>query len=423
MAQGHITKRAVDALQVGATPQFLWDNEIKGFGLKLTPSGGRTYIFQYRMGGRASKVQRHTIGAHGAWTPDQARKEAKRLSHIVDRGEDPGFIKREKRHAAIDLAFSAYAERFIAEYLASEWKGGHELAAGLLRREAMPVLKDRPLTEIRRSDISTIMDRMADRPASRRNAFAALRRLLRWAVSRGDLPQSPMSEMEPPPAPVSRDRVLDDVELTVVWHAANKLGYPFSSFVRLLILTGQRREEVAGMTWAEVKRADGRWTIPAQRSKNGIAHDVPLSAQVIEILGAISKQQGNKRDVWPSSGYIITASGDKPARGFSVAKTRLNRFCTQMIKQLELTEFDKGELPSWRFHDLRRTCATGLQRLGVRFEVTEAVLNHLSGTRSGIAGVYQRHTWSEEKHAALTAWSSHVTSAVNKLGREDKLDK
>lgn len=410
MAQGHITKRAVDAVEPSQATNFLWDDEIKGFGLKVTPAGGRSYIFQYRMGGRAAKVRRHTIGAHGTWTPDQARKEAKRLSHMVDCGQDPGALKQQKRHQDVELAFSSYAERFIVEYLKVEWKGGHELASGLLRREAIPVLKSKPLADICRSDISTILDRLANRPASRRNTFAALRRLFRWAVSRGDLATSPIGEMEPPAAPASRDRVLSDLELSTVWHGSDKLGYPFAYFVKLLILTGQRREEVAGLNWAELNRDHATWTLPAERSKNATAHDVPLSAGAIALIDEIARHLGQKSTTWPKHGFVLSSNGDKPSRGFSVAKTRLDQFCCILVEQRYPGVQREPGINPWRFHDLRRTCATGLQRLGIRFEVTEAVLNHLSGSRSGIAGIYQRHTWAAEKKGALQAWDDHVRS-------------
>lgn len=408
MAQGHITKRAVDALNPSPKTDFLWDDEVKGFGLKVTPAGSRSYIFQYRMGGRTAKVRRHTIGAHGPWTPDQARKEAKRLSHMVDCGQDPGTIKQEKRHQDVALAFSSYAERFIVEYLQVEWKGSHELAAGLLRREAVPVLKSKPLTDIRRSDISAILDRMADRPASRRNTFAALRRLFRWAVGRGDIAASPIGEMEPPAAPASRDRVLSDSELSIVWHASEGLGYPFTYFVKLLILTGQRREEVAGLNWAELDRDQAMWILPAERSKNATAHHVPLSSGAIDLIDGIAHRFQQKSGTWPKQGFLLSSNGDKPSRGFSVAKSRLDKFCNELLKKRDHQFSSDDKLKPWRFHDLRRTCATGLQRLGVRFEVTESVLNHLSGSRSGIAGVYQRHTWATEKKAALQAWNDHV---------------
>ncbi len=179
MATGNITKRAVEAAAPGPASTFLWDQKVKGFGLKVTPSGGRSYVYQYRVGGRGAKVQRCTIGAHGPWTPDQARKEAKRLAVLIDQGTDPAAENKLKRREAIDLAFPAYAERFIETYLKAEWKGGFELAAGILRRDAIPALKAKTIKDVSRADISALMDKLATKPATRRNAFAVLRRMFR----------------------------------------------------------------------------------------------------------------------------------------------------------------------------------------------------------------------------------------------------
>lgn len=416
MATGNITKRAVDGVAPGERDSFLWDQEVKGFGLKVTPSGGRTYVFQYRIGGRGAKVQRCTIGAHGSWTPDQARKEARRLAYLVDQGVDPAADAKRQRQEQTDLAFPTYAERFIELYLRQEWKGGHELAAGILRKDAIPSFTGKTIRQITRGDISALMDRMATRPAARRNAFAVLRRLFRWAVSRGDLEVSPVREMDPPPAPPSRDRVLRDEELALVWRASIATGYPFGPFVRALMLTGQRREEVAGLSWSELDRGKALWTLPAMRAKNGVAHDVPLSAAVISLLDQIAVRQQPKGTVakWPRKGFVFTSTGEKAVTGYSVAKKRLDQTILKLAEQqLEGNVDDAPLTQPWRFHDLRRTLATGLQRLGVRFEVTESVLNHLSGSRSGIAGVYQRHHWSEEKKAALDAWAAHVQSLIN----------
>lgn len=423
MATGNITKRAVDTAAPGATTTFLWDQEVKGFGLKVTPSGGRTYVYKYRVGGRGAKVQRCTIGAHGPWTPDQARKEAKRLAVLIDLGTDPAAENKLKRREAIDLAFPAYAERFIETYLKAEWKGGFELAAGILRRDVVPALKSKTIKNVSRADVSALMDKMAVRPATRCNAFAVLRRMFRWAVNRGDLAASPIREMEAPPAPPSRDRVLNDLELASVWRGAVAAGYPFGHLVRMLILSGQRREEVAGLEWAELDRKKALWTLPAGRAKNGVVHDVPLPPAALTLLDDISACQRPKADPtdWPRKGFAFTKSGTQPVTGYSAAKKRLDRLIAEGSGQKDGAGAadELGMLPPWRFHDLRRTLATGLQRLGVRFEVTEAVLNHISGSRSGIAGVYQRHHWSDEKRAALDAWAAHVVLVVDKAAAAD----
>jgi integrase len=178
-----------------------------------------------------------------------------------------------------------------------------------------------------------------------------------------------------------------------------------------LILTGQRREEVAGLVWGELDRNKLLWTLPAARAKNGVAHDIPLSAPVIAILDAVAQQQKPSQGApkWPGSGFVLSATGDKRVTGYSNAKKRLDRL---MLEVSATATGDPNPIPAWRYHDLRRTLATGLQRLGVRFEATEAVLNHVGGSRAGVAGVYQRHHWSDEKRAALNAWAEHVVSLV-----------
>jgi integrase len=351
------------------------------------------------MGGREAPTRRYTIGAHGSpWTPDLARKEAQRLLVMVRQGTDPVQANKERRRQSVELAFDLYVESFIDLYLKKRWKQW-KLGAGLLRREAVPVLKAKALPRITRSDLNPIWDALQDRPAVARLTHATLRKLFRWAVSRGDLERSPLEGVEPPPPVPSRDRVLSDREVGLVWRGSDELGPPFSHFIKLLLLTGQRREEVASMNWDELDRAEATWTIPSARTKNRNPQLVPLSAPALTILDAIAS--GGE---WPKRGYVLTTTGKTPVSGFTKPKRRLDEMLS--------AELGDGFVP-WRLHDLRRTLATGLQRLGVRFEVTEAVLNHVSGSRGSIAGVYQRYNWADEKRAALSGWATHVLTAAD----------
>lgn len=396
MPSANISKRSVDAAVSGAKDTFLWDSELKGFGLRVTANGSKSYVFQYRMGGRESPVRRYTIGKHGSpWTPDKARREAERLLILVRQGADPVQAEKERRRQAVDLAFDSYVEIFRERYLQVRWKQW-QLGDGILRREVIPVLRDKPLPRIVRSDLNPIWDRLADRPAVARLAHATLRKLFRWAVSRGDLERSPLDGGEAPPAVAARDRVLSDEELALAWSLLSMLGDPFHGLVKMLILTGQRREEVAGMRWIELHRAERLWTLPKERTKNSRPQLVPLSEGAIAILDHVAGGAS-----WPKRGFVFTTTGKTPASGFSKAKRRLD--------ELMVANLAGCELEPWRLHDIRRTVATGLQRLGVRFEVTEAVLNHLSGARSGIAGVYQRYDWAKEKRDALQRWGHHVS--------------
>ena len=397
MASGRITKRTVDGWIAQRFVGFVWDDGITGFGAKFSKSGAVVYVLQFRMGGREASTRRYTIGNHGSpWTPTTAREEAQRLLISIAQGTDPAEADRQRRREAVELAFANYAAKFEQTLLKPKWKN---MVARSLRLHVTPVLGKKPLPKIKRHDIVAIFDRMpATQVANRRNVFAVLRRLFRWAVSRGDLDRSPMEGMETPPPVKPRDRWLSDAELGRIWHQTYGLHRCFGPIVRLLIVTGQRREEVASMSWEEIDQATMIWTIPSNRAKNGEPNLVPLNDLAIEVL---SEMAGSS--VWPVRGHIFRTSSGGGFTGYHKCKEKLDRLIAN----------DGGEpMRPWRLHDLRRTLATGFQRLGVRFEVTEAILNHVGGARAGVAGIYQRHDWKQEKRAAMDVWNGHLSSII-----------
>lgn len=415
MAKAKISKRTVDAASRADRDYFVWDEELTGFGLKVTPAGAKSYIFQYRMGGRGSPTRRYTIGRHGAGlTPDLARERAKKLAASVVNGVDPLAAERAEsaaRKVQDELAaranVAAAVRRFVETHVAANWSDD-EAAAGPLRRHLVAMHGDRLLAELTPADIAAVVDGIPARQvALRRKLWAIMGKFFRWAAARGEIAASPMADMEAPPAPASRDRVLSDAELRLAWKATGDLGAPFGPLYRLLILTGQRREEVSGLEWLELDRAERLWRLPAARAKNGVAHDVPLSDLAVAEIDAIAGVDvvAKKDRKWPRRGLVFTTTGKTAVSGYSRAKSRWD---TAIEKLAAEEDADAPPLPRWVIHDLRRTLATGLQRLGVRFEVTEAVLNHVSGARGGVAGVYQRYGWAEEKRAALVSWAQHV---------------
>ena len=189
-----------------------------------------------------------------------------------------------------------------------------------------------------------------------------------------------------------RDRVLDDIELKRVWEAAGQVGYPFGTMTRLLIATGQRRDEVAKMRWEEIDLGRRLWALPRERVKADRPHEVPLSTITLEVLNTVPRLSG--------SPYVLTTNGAAPLNSFDKNKKKLDQFLPT-------------DMPGWRLHDLRRTCASGLARLGIPVHVTEAVLNHRSGTISGVAAVYNRYDYQAEKAQALEAWGRHVGSLIS----------
>jgi len=397
-----LTNRTVLAIGSSNKVQVYWDIDIRGFGLKVTPAGSKVYVVQYRMGGRGARTQRYTIGRHGSpWDAATARSEAKRILQLVGSGIDPRRAEKERQRKVIDLRSDAYIESFIEIYMRRNWKErtirSHE---SNFRRWVMPHLGSIPLSDVTRRDLTSIFDQLPpDSPALPRNLFNLIRRLFNWAVERGDIEVSPMRGMRAPIAAPSRQRVLSDNEIIVIAACAEEVGPGWGPFFRTLILTGQRRTEVAEMTWDEVDRSLRIWSLPLERIKNGRSHNVPLSDLVVGELDAIANG-----DAWPREGYVFTHTGESAISGFSKAKKRLNTIAESM-------NLNDPVMP-WRLHDLRRTLATNMQKLGIRFEVIEAILNHVSITQAGVAGVYMRHDWADEKREALEAWSDWLKQKV-----------
>jgi integrase len=424
MPRARLTKSIVDAAEpLESGDLYIWDTgkgAVSGFGLKVTAAGGKTFVQQYRM--RGAKVDRRIkIGKFGDWTVEQARDRARELRRDVDAGVDP-FDKREAEQRArdeskrlsVDRSFSVVADQFLAYYrTAPREKGarkGRKRSESTIRmvEGAMRMLKahfgSTRVDIITTGELRACFDNIpGERIATRKNVDASARVFWRWAIERELVQSNLFAAIKSPSATASRDRVHSDDQLALVWRATRKMSYPFAPIFRLLILTGQRREEVSAMDWSEVSKEEKLWRIPGTRTKNGNEQIVPLSADAISELQAIAV-----KEEWPRAGLIFTVTGKTAVSGHSAAKRRLDAKITNLAIEAGLEQ-----IPAWRVHDFRRTVATGLQRLGIRFEVTEAVLNHSSGSRGGIAGIYSRHDWADEKREALAKWAKHV-AALNR---------
>ena len=433
MATLKLTKTTVEAIQPEAKDVYGWDTQLGRFGVRVTPSGSRIYLIQYRskaIAGQPAKTRRITIGQHGSpWTVDQARAEARQLLAQVDLARDP-FADREAdrvaRRATIDAAeqeaqrlaardrdnFKAVAERFI-ELRAKRNRSWAETER-LLRHGPISEWGERHIADIRRSDVADLIDGITKRsPAVARATFAAVRPLFSWCLERDLISTSPCEGFRAPPRPKSRERVLTDDEIRLAWHGSERLSGLFGPLVKLLILTGQRRAEVAGMTWSEIDLPNRTWKLEGERTKNGRAHEVDLSEQALAVIAKIPK----------TGAFLFPARGEGAARGFSATKRQLNR----RVREVGLSEVDDagglelGETPdaaTWRLHDLRRTAATGMAALGFAPHVVERVLNHVSGSQGGLVGVYQRHEYRAERKAALVAWGSRVEAIVSGQAQE-----
>lgn len=405
MAQRAFTTRSVDALRPDPARRLeLPDPGLSGLYLIVQPTGAKSWAVRYRYAGRPSKL---TLGRWPVMGLAQARAAASEALELVHRGDDPAAVKKAAttaRHAAQARAaqntFAAVADLFIKRH-ASRNRRGDDVAA-FFRREVMPVWGTRPISEIAKSEIVELLDAIVDRgsPISANRLRAHLATLFTWAVDRDIIPASPMAGVRNPAPETSRDRVLSDAELRLFWTATGAIGQPFGGLYRFLLLTGQRLREAAEMSPCEVE--GDVWTIPGARAKNGDPHVVPLSAEALEVLTAVPRV-GDR--------YVFSTAGTAPVSGFSRAKTRLDaEMAKAAVKEAE------GRTPievlPFTIHDLRRTAATGMAGLRIAPHVVEAVLNHRSGSRRGVAAVYNRHDHLDEKRAALAVWGRHLMQLV-----------
>lgn len=418
MATAKITKRSVEAVAVpkeGARA-YLWDDALKGFGVMVTPAGSRSYLVQYRIGGRGAPTRRYTIGKHGSpWTAETARDRAVDILQMVRKKIDP--VEADRAHLqqamasradAERLAFTPYADDFITRHVEARGLRSAEDIKSVFRRDLKPYFGTKSIRAIRRADIQGCLDLVCARSGSAANkAHKWLRKMFGYAVNRGDLTSSPMEGMSPPHQEGRRQRVLRGQELALVWRAASDLGEPWSSFVHLLVLLGQRLREVAGMRWEELDLVSSTWVIPGARTKNKRDHLVPLAPMVSDILKALNAGCPSK------SGPVFTTNDSTSVSGFSKLKRALDKKVHERIMSLGTDRGELAQMQPWVFHDLRRSVGTGCQSLGFPIEHTEAVLNHVSGKRGGLAAIYQLHDYRTEKSAALGAWARHVQGLLS----------
>ena len=381
------------------------DGKVAGLFFITQPSGATSWALRYRANGGASR--KLTLGSFPSLDLKAARRAAEEARGKIARGEDPAAANRASRAAAkaeregeTDLVENV-VDKFVERYAKAQTRDWRETKR-LLEKNAVSKWKGRQLSTITPPQIHDLLDEITDRgaPIGANRVLAQLKVLGVWAVERGIIEKSPFEGIKPPASERgrARERVLSDDELTIVWKAAYSIGWPFGPIVRLLILTGARRDEVAQMEWREVDIDRAVWTLPASRSKNRREHTIPLSDTVLDVLRSLPRID--------RSGFVFTTNARTPVSGFSKAKPALDR------AMAELAGERAPPIPAWVLHDLRRTVATNLQRLGVRLEVTEAVLNHVSGSRAGIVGVYQKHDYAAEKRAALDAWARRLAAIV-----------
>ena len=382
MPKKTLTVAAVERIKPPAKGQSEhFDLGHPGLALRVSYAGAKSWAFFYRIGGH---LRRTSLGAYPAMSLIEARDAWRAARQSVARGIDPS-----PRHGV------GRADTFsdvVAEWIRRDQSKNRESTLyqtrKLFEKDLLPVWGSRRVDTIVARDIIELLDRIADRgaPTIARRIHIHLHRFFGWCLKRGILTANPMATVDKPSGEASRERVLTDDEIVAVWKASE--FEPYGSATRLLMLTGARLQEITRLRSSEV--TGDTISLEGARTKNGKPHLIPLSAPARAILDAMPRGTGGEF-------LFSNSNGKRPVTAWGHAKGKIDAV---------------AKIDPWRLHDLRRTVATGLQRLGVNLVTIEAALGHVGGSRSGIVGVYQRHSFSAEKRTALEAWGAHVMALV-----------
>jgi integrase len=410
-----LTDVQIKKLATPTTRREVPDGKITGLYLILQPSGARSWALRYRSAGKPAKL---TLGPYPALDLANARRRAQEALGEVASGKNPAAEKKaahEAQKAAsstadrVETVTASFIEKYVKRNVGESWA---REAERLLTKEINPKVGFKRLSEVKKSDIHDLLDEIVDRgaPIVANRTLAVFRRLCNWAVERGVIDASPCDKIKAPAAEESRDRVLSDNEVRLAWSAFERVGWPFGQIAQLLLLTGARRDEIGSGRWSEIDLETRTWTIAKERSKDGVAHEIPLSDASLCILKSLPRI-GERKDT-----FIFSTTRRTAVSGFSRAKDAIDAEVLEMLKARAGESGEKREdilAPErWTLHDLRRTAASGMAGLGIAPHVVEAVLNHKSGTIKGVAAVYKRYSYATEERAALDAWARRLDAIV-----------
>ena len=385
------------ALPEGKTDHIYWDTDLTGFGLRVRLGSDRvrkTFIAQYRAHGRTRRV---LIGPAEKLGAEQARAAAKKVLGRAAIGEDPQAERRAQRQREV-YTLRSVAEDFLAAKRSTVRPNTYRGLAHYLAGPHFKPLHAMPIDQVTRRDVAARVAKIGTESGSpsAARARAALSAMYTWAMGHGLTEANPVVGTIKPDDSRPRERVLSNAEIAAIWHACDEAG-AFGKIVRLLLLTGCRRMEVCGMRWSEIDIESGVWRLPPERTKNKRAHTLPLSPMAMQIVKSVPQVIGRDCLFGERSNLGFTQWGEK--------------------RDLDARLGDKAA--EWTLHDLRRTCATGMADIGVQPHIIEAALNHISGHKVGVAGIYNRSSYEREVRNALALWADHVRAIAE--GGEHKV--
>jgi integrase len=434
-----LTSAAVKKYAATAERREIPDARASGLYLivQAKPSGAKSWALRFRRpDGRPAKMSIGRVDLSDRETKDEAviggaltLRQARELANKIDRQRAQGLdvieeVKAErsrKNTAAADRAantFGTCLREFFADYRTRRWKTrprrwrddaallGLRYPPGADPAEDQPsevvkggladVWHDKPVAGIDGHDIHGVIDAASKLGDGRaRKMHVTLSAMFRWLLQQRRVTANPCVGVYKPEPPEPRERVLSDAEVAVLWQGCSAIGAPFGPMFQIMLLTGARLREVAGMVRSELK-ANGDWVVPGGRTKNHRELTLALPPLAREIIASVPVIEG-------TAGFVFTTTGRTPVSGFSIAKKALDAAMAKIAGHA---------VPKFRLHDFRRTCVTGLAALGVALPVVEKIVNHVSGSFAGVVGVYQKYTFDTEKREALARWAQHIQGLV-----------
>jgi integrase len=400
-----LTKTQIDTAIPREKPFLKWDDELPGFGCIIHPTGRRGFVVQYRLRG-SPRSYRVGLGTYGVVTLAQARRQATDMLAQAQLGQDPKAAITARRAAPGVLTLAALVEQFLAAMrdnaIPSKRLAGRAPVPRYVANTALHLRRfaavhgSEPAHAITRAQVRLFLDRYTSKPATHRMTCGALRRMFTWAIKRDLVTCADPTTGIEAPGPAARERALSLDEAARLWHASDALIPVRRDAIRLLLLTGQRRSEVAGMRWGELDLAAGTWTLPTERTKARRAHVVPLPALAVELLRA-------RCPAAPAADDLVLAVMSRAGR--PVPFDAWNWVKCIVTKS--------SGLQAWRWHDLRRSFVTLCAEAGGNVAVLDSILNHASSvTRAGVIGVYQRATLLEPARAVMRQWDAMLRDAL-----------
>lgn len=398
------TKRLTDQFIERVPPPICgrveyFDAAFPALSLRVSQHGHKSWSLFYRVNGNP-KLRRYKLGIYPQVKPAKARLLAAGILDEVRSGIDPGALKRQARQDTVPNigGIDALVRDYLRQHVEKNCSAGtYRNAKRMLAVDVLRPWHGRQLASITKRDVIALIDRIAERaPVHANRVLARLNAMFNWAVDKDRIVASPIAGIKAPTKEKARDRWLNDQEIFWFWQACEQLGYPFGPLFQTLLLTAQRLNETASMEWPEVDFDAKLWVIPRGKAKSDRAHEVQLSEPVIALLRSLPRLGPN----------VFTGKSGRGVTGFTSGKVRLEAAIQHVSRNTPIEKFI--------LHDLRRTAASGMARLGIAPHVVDRILNHSSGVIRGVAAVYNRFEYQEERRAALAAWASYVSSLLTR---------